>query len=304
MKRSLIAANVAALIAAILPTGAAGQIYLAPDATERAAKLTPEQIREALERAAEYDRQSDMGQCRPMDGEEQRFAASEALPEMELALGASLADLAARFPVYFQHDSALDTTSFSAQKMRLSINLGGETIRMTTGGMHNLVTVINATYHSRQIYSLSVYHQQCALRISVALERATALEEQLQRAGFTSREGHPRLLAAEEFGRSGRREMPLANWLEAQEQMIIAPRIFSSVRSVWTRGPQEAHVIVHNWGGAPNPEGAARMGPIAEQSVFERDGTGRKYGVELSLRHLTLFDEDFDAHAGMVETGP
>lgn len=293
-----------ALAFAALPVAARGQMYLNLDAIEHAAQLTPEMLAAALSRLEEENRQSDMGQCHPQDGEAQRLAASQALPEMDVSLGSSIVDLSARFPAYFEPDRAIDMQFFSSQIMRLSIDLGGETIRLTTGGMHNVGTTMSSTYHSRQIYSLSVYQQQCALPISVAIERAMALEAQLQRAGFTPRKDRPHLLAVEEFARSGPRDMALSTWPEAQEQLAITPRAFSSVSSEWRRGQEEVRVTVHNWGGAANPEGVALIGPIAERSVFEADDTGRKYGVELSLSHETMLGDDLYAHTSTVETIP
>lgn len=296
--------RIVVLILAIWPTAVMGQIYLAPDAAERIGTLTPEQVREGLARMEAYEQRSDMGQCRPMDGEQSRFAASQSLPEMEISLGAVVPDLAAHFPVYFQRESAEETIYVTSQMMRLAIDLGGETIHMTTGGMHNVITRMNSTYESRQVYSLAAYDQQCALPLGVAIARAVALEAQLQRAGFTAMEDRPRLFAVEEFGRSPRRELALSNWDQAQGQLAVTPRIFSSVSSIWVRGQEQARVVLYNWGAAPDPEGVALIGPDAERSVFERDDTGRKFGVELSLSHLTMLEDDLAAHSNQVETKP
>lgn len=319
MRRPFLALTVALFQA--MPAAAAAQVFL-PDTSA----LTDEQRRQALERVVELERlrlegeteeyvrridaldpEGYLAQCRPMDAEEQRFAASENLPEMQLALGDPVLDILRDYPGYFlnQYGRADNFSGSlnSAQMMRLSVDLGGVVIRSRSGGMGNVVNSFIATSNSKKLYSLSFYDQQCPLVLDEALVRANRIEDQLLDAGFVRDAGRPSLSGVESYGTAQTSE-ELADWDVARGALAIAPRRFGTVTSYWSRGDEVASVTVHNWGKYADAQMEARYGAAFSRNVHEVDGTGRKYGVSLRLSNSSMRQQDRQAARNGVESAP
>lgn len=241
---------------------------------------------EVVRRMDALDPEGFHAQCRPADGEEQRFAQSADLPEMTVRLGDPARPILAQFPQYFPYESSKKSDYLyslsSSQKMRIAIDLDGVVIRSNTGGMGNVANDFSVSSDAEKIQSLEFYDQQCPLVLDDALARAQALEAQLLEAGFTLRPDRPRLLAAETFGPESGTSAEFASWEDARADLAVAPRLYAQVSSAWVRGDERALVSVHNWGGYRDPERDERFPGLA-LNVFEIDGTFRKYGVSFYL---------------------
>ena len=274
-------------IAVVAALAAAG-----PAAPE-AGPLDEASLREKLRELFLRDAQSDFAQCAPLDGEAKRFAASEDLPLIEISLGNRLDALTEGSRDYFGSYQTGDMQAFTNDMMRISVDVGAERILSKTGGMHNVVTMIDASYGENRIHSIEFYDQQCPLALQVALERAHALEAKLTSAGF---EREPALIAREEYGDYSPETLP--NWQEGAAALDQTPRVVAAVSSRWSRGGQEATVTVWNWG-APKPKppfiDLLRDMPEVPGSVFELDDTGRKYGVQFRISEDSIFEDGFDA---------
>ena len=266
---------------------AASTVPLAPIADAPDEEVLRERLRELFMK----DPQRDFAQCAPSDGEQRRFAASEQLPLVEIAIGDSLDRLVERFPEYFPFYRPGSMIEPSDQMMRLSLDIGGERIVSKTGGMHNVATFVGANFRLGQIYSIEFYDQQCPLSLSEAMVRARALEAKLVAAGF---EREPALIAAEDYGALSSDRLP--GWEEGELALSETPRRYAFVSSRWIRGAQTAAVSIWNWGAAKSEPIFGQMQAVSplSGSIFELDGTGRKYGIQFRLSDEALYETPFE----------
>lgn len=239
-----------------------------------------------------------MAQCALEDGEARRFATTDGLPLIEIAIGDDLHRLAATAGDQFAASALRNGTLVDSRMKRLSVSIGGERRIVRTGGMSNVAVLIQGDMAENRIHRIDLYDQQCAVGLAVAMERAASLEATLKKAGFRRARG---LSGARHYGDFT--PIQYRNWKAAQESLAATPRRIGIVSSRWTKDSQTADVSVHNWGAeAPKTvlerDVTARLGPL---SVFEADGTGRKYGIQFSLSDDALFQDGLKRFS-VVET--
>lgn len=233
---------------------------------------------------------SDLVECKGLDAEAKRFAEAESLPLVELAIGDVLSGVVAQAPMQFPSYRPDDHLVFTGRPLRLSLDLGGARLLAKAGGMSNVITTINANWDEYRVDSIEFYDQQCAITLAAALARVSAIELKLTNAGF-KRSGRV-------VGSLDLYELPtleFRNWNEAEPRLAETPRRIHGASSNWKKGDLSVRVSLHNWGAeAPRTplerEITARFGP---QSVFEIDGTGRKYGVQFAIWNDALRDQGF-----------
>lgn len=232
----------------------------------------------------------DLVECKGLDAEAKRFAEAEKLPLVELAIGDVVSAVVAQAPTQFPSYRPDDHLVFTGRPLRLSLDLGGVRLLAKTGGMSNVVTTINGNWDEYRVHSIEFYDQQCAITLATALARVSAIESKLTNAGF-KRSGRV-------VGSLDLYELPtlkFRNWKEAEPRLAETPRRIHDASSNWKKGDLRVRVSLHNWGAeAPRTplemQITAKFGP---QSVFEIDGTGRKYGVQFAIWNDALRDQGF-----------
>ena len=140
---------------------------------------------EARQRLMQFLQDDFMTKCAPLDGEAKLFAETDKLPLLKFAIGDNLRDVAGRVPGYLKIDEDIPQFVTTNEMMRIAFDLDGSTVTARVGGMDNVIMTLMGDDALNRLYDIDFYDQQCPLTLSVALDRAKALEAKLAEAGFT-----------------------------------------------------------------------------------------------------------------------
>lgn len=229
---------------------------------------------------------SDFGPCSKLDDEATRRRKTDALPVLNIALGDPLRGSLENHLQYFTPFKSSDRVAITGSFLHISVKVEQERIERSVGGMDNVAVQIDATPMEGRIYAFEFYDQQCPITIADALERVARIEAQIRAAGFKT----DSRIIFESVERGGGIS-DVTGWQSSLAILTAAPRKAYDGVMVWKRGTQEVLVSIHNWGAnAPTTEFEKRYGA---RSVFELDGTGRKYGVSFSLSDMSMIEADY-----------